>query len=77
MKYKEDYMIEKLYFHRGKDENWDIIDKAEELEYECANNLSYLGYEIGMKVEISPNGKVKILQLEGVDISDKEIYMNV
>ena len=67
---------EMIYFNREKEENWDIMDKAKRLEFKGdIKNLSYLGYGIEMEVEISEDCKSKILSVNGVDISDKEIYI--
>lgn len=66
---------ETIYFHREKEENWDIIEKAEELGFENANDLDYLAYEVGMEVLICEDGNNKVLTINGVDVSDKEIYV--
>jgi hypothetical protein len=46
--------IEKVYIHRQKEDNWDIVDRAVELGFNktIANDLVYLGYEVEFEVEI-------------------------
>ena len=34
---------ETIYFNRDKEDNWDIVDKAEELGFKNYNDLCYLG----------------------------------
>lgn len=41
-----------IYLNREKEENWDIVDQAEELGFTNAQDLLYLGYDIEMNVEI-------------------------
>jgi len=66
---------ETVYFNRGKEENWDIEKKGEKLGFEDSSGLVYLGYEIGMEVEVREDLRHKVLTIEGVDVSDKEIYI--
>lgn len=83
MDYKEkveevpvDYFEEIIYFHRDKEDNWDIISQAEELDFDCPRDLAYLGNELGIKVRIDKDcKKIKIIKIEGVDVSDKDIYI--
>jgi len=69
-------MIDKIYFHREKEENWEVVDKAEELGYSDSDSLKTLGYEVGMEIEISKDCKTrKVLRIEGIDVSDKDIFI--
>lgn len=67
--------VEKVYFNRGKEENWDIESKGEELGFERPSDLVYLGYEVEMEVEVREDLKHKVLKINGQDVSDKEIYV--
>ena len=66
--------VEEIYFNREKEDNWDLQDQAEELGWneEQVSNLAYCGYEVGMKVEFSPEGN-KVLEIGGVDVSHLNI----
>ena len=64
-----------IYFNRSKEENWDIEEKAEKLGFKNLEDLVYLGYEIKMKVLVRENNKHKILEIDGIDVSDKNIFV--
>lgn len=64
---------ETIYFHREKEDNWDIIDKCESLGFKNADDLAYLGYDVEMKVEINESGDNVVLEINGIDVSDKDI----
>lgn len=66
---------ETIHFNREKEDNWDIVDQAMELGFKNARDLSYLGYELKMEVLVCEDGKNKVLTINGVDVSDKEIYV--
>lgn len=66
---------ETIYFNREKEDNWEIVDQAMELGFKNARNLPHLGYELKMEVLVSEDGKNKVLTINGVDVSDKEIYV--
>lgn len=66
---------ERIYFHRDDETNWEIEDKAQELGFKDPKIVRNLGYEVAMKVEVSENGNHKVLEIEGVNVSDKEIYI--
>lgn len=36
---------EKIYFHRDKEDNWDLEDKAERLGFKEPRELAFLGYK--------------------------------
>lgn len=66
---------ETIYFHREKEENWDIEEKAHEKGFSNSKDIVYLGYEVEMEALVSEDLKHKILSINGIDVSDKEIYM--
>lgn len=66
---------ETVYFGREKEENWDIQRKAEKLGFENSRNLVYLGCDVGFEIEVKEDFKHKVLKIEGIDVSDKEIYI--
>lgn len=82
---KTDYMnklsTEKIYLHRDKEDNWDIeADLIENngVPEKVANQVLYLGYEVGMEIDIyEDDGKLKfrVKSIQGIDISDKDIYI--
>lgn len=57
----------KVYFHRDKENNWELITQAEELNFKGTKELSYLGYEIEFEVEIFEDGSNKVLAIDGKD----------
>lgn len=68
--------VNTIYFNREKEDNWDIVDKAEDLGFTCdTRDFLYTGYDIRIDVEIREDGKVKALEIQGVDVRDKEIYI--
>lgn len=64
---------ETIYFHRSKDDNYEIVEEAKSLGYNQTHDLLNLGYEVEMEVEIFENGKLKVLKIAGKDVSDKGI----
>lgn len=58
----------KIYFHRSKDENANIVRKALKHGFDSLtiDKLRYLGYEVELKVEIFENGTVKIINPENI-----------
>lgn len=64
-----------VYFHRSKEDNWEICDEAKELGFKNPHDLVYLGYELEMEVEVSEDLKHKVLKIDGQDVTDKEIYL--
>lgn len=63
---------EDIYFNREKEDNWELEKKLEKKHFNT-DNILYLGYEIQIKVELMEDGTNRVLELEGVDISDKNI----
>lgn len=66
-------MIKEISLNRQKQDNWGIVDEATELGYKNSNDLTYLGYDIRFKVEIDEESNVKLLEINGVDVSNKNI----
>ena len=64
-----------IYFHREKEENWEIERLAKEKGFKDREGILYLGYEIDMNVEIREDLKHKVLSIQGIDVSDKDIFI--
>ena len=65
---------ETIYFNREKEENWGIVEEAVQLGFtNNTRDFLYIGYEVGMEINVCENGEVKVLSINGVDVSDKEI----
>lgn len=65
-------ITEDIYLHREKEDNWELEEKLEKIHFNT-DNILYLGYEIKIKVELMEDGTNRVLEFEGVDISDKNI----
>lgn len=63
---------EDIYFNREKEDNWELEKKLEKKHFNT-DDILYLGYEIQIKVELMEDGTNRVLEFEGVDISDKNI----
>lgn len=63
---------ETIYFHREKSENWELEDKAKELDF-VTNRIPYIGNETEIEIEIFEDGTNKVLSINGIDVSDKGI----
>jgi len=70
-----DSFKEVIYFHREKEDNWEIEEKFTETFSEDGRNMVYLGSEVKMEVEIFKDKTAKILSVNDVDVSKKEIYL--
>lgn len=64
---------ETIYFHKDKEDNWDIVVNAKEHGFKSYEDFYYLGYEIKMIVECFSNGDNKVLTINDIDVSDKGI----
>lgn len=66
---------EEITFNRDKEDNFDICDKAEGLNFSesMIENIRYLGYELNVKVRIADY--IKIIEIEGKNVDDKDIYI--
>ena len=65
-------ITEKIYFHREKEDNWDLEKKLEKKKFNT-ENIPWLGLEIEVKIELFEDGTNKVISLQGVDVSDKNI----
>ena len=77
---EEKVLKTKVYFNRDKEENWDIEEKILKKGFssDFAHNALYIGYEVEMSVQIMKCGdemRIKVLKIDKVDVSDKEIYI--
>lgn len=63
---------QKIYFHREKEDNWDLEEKLEKKKFNT-DNILYLGSEITVEVELFEDGTNKVISFEGIDVSDKNI----
>ena len=63
---------QKIYFHREKEDNWDLEEKLEKKKFNT-DNILYLGSEIEVEVELFEDGTNKVVSFEGIDVSDKNI----
>ena len=66
---------EVIHFHREKEDNWEIQGKAKRKGFKDVDDLRYLGEEISLRVAVSEDMKHKIIEVNGVDVSDKNIYL--
>ena len=66
---------EEISFTRDKEDNWEIENKAKELGFSNPEDLAYLGYEVMMEVEVSEDLNYKVLTINRIDVSDKNIYI--
>ena len=65
---------ETIYFNREKEENFGIVEEAVQLGFtNDTRDFLYIGYEVEMEINVCENGEVKVLSINGVDVSDKEI----
>ena len=62
-----------VYTNNSKEENWDIVDKADKLGFQNVENFRYIGYEICFETKLFEDGTNKVLKINGVDVSDKDI----
>ena len=64
----------KIYFHREKEENWDIEEESM-LRGFNAENILWLGSDVEMTVEIREDGTNKVLSVQGKDVSNLDIFI--
>lgn len=64
-----------LYPHREKEENWDIRKKFEKIGVNNEYGFKYLATEIKLNVEIFEDETCKVLKINNIDVSDKEIWI--
>lgn len=63
---------ETICFHRGKEENWGLEDRAKALGF-STERIPYIGYETEIEIEVFEDGTNKVLSINGIDVSDKGI----
>jgi hypothetical protein len=70
-------IVHKLYLHRDKERNYELAKQAEILGWANSDEVLYSGSEISVDVEITNDSeiKTKVLVINGVDVSDKNIYI--
>lgn len=64
----------KVYFHREKEENWDIEEESISRGFDTENIL-WLGSDVEMIVEIREDGTNKVLSVQGKDVSNLDIFI--
>lgn len=64
----------KVYFHRGKEENWDIEEESISRGFD-AENILRLGSDVEMTVEIREDGTNKVLSVQGKDVLNLDIFI--
>lgn len=64
----------KVYFHREKEENWDIEGESISRGFD-AENILWLGSDVEMTVEIREDGTNKVLSVQGKDVSNLDIFI--
>lgn len=65
--------IAEIGLYREKEDNWDLEEQAEELGFSNPRDIVYLGHEVIMEVEVREDLAHKVLKINGVDVSDKDI----
>ena len=64
----------KVYFHREKEENWDIAEESISRGFD-AENILRLGADVEMTGEIREDGTNKVLAVQGKDVSNLDIFI--
>lgn len=67
--------IEKIHIHRDKEDNMELYEIGEENGFSDPRALLYVGYEMIFEVEFSEDNKHKVLKIDNIDVSDKNIYI--
>lgn len=63
----------KIYVNGSKEDNWSLVEKADKLGFKNTDNFKYLGYEVNFEVELFEDGSNKVLKINGINVSDKNI----
>ena len=63
---------ETISFSREKHENWGMEDRCKELGFN-SEPIPYIGYETMMEIEVFEDGTNKVLSINGIDVSEKNI----
>jgi hypothetical protein len=64
-----------LYSHREKEDNWDIRKRFDKLSVNTEYGFKYLATEIKLNVEVFEDETCKVLKINNIDVSDKEIWI--
>jgi hypothetical protein len=67
--------VETISFHRGKEDNFEIEERAKQEKFPDSTPTLYIGYEVIMEIEVGEDGNCKVLEINGIDISDKEVFI--
>lgn len=65
--------LETIYLHREKESNWGIEAKTKNEGFKDSESIVYLGYEVELEVEVREDLQHKVLKINGIDVSDKNI----
>lgn len=68
-------IIEEVYIHQDKESNFEVQEKADEQGFNNTDKLLYLGYEVEFEVEIFEDSSNRVLKINGIDVSDKNIKL--
>lgn len=63
---------EKIYLYREKEDNWSLEEKLKKKKYNT-DDILYLGCEVSIEIELFEDGTNKVLKIQGIDVSDKNI----
>lgn len=61
------------YLHGGKEENWQIGKELSLSEDTILNQFRFTGYEVSFELEVNEDGTNTVLQINGIDVSEKGI----
>lgn len=61
-----------IYFHREKEDNYEVYDTMEANHFKT-DNIMWLGSEVAMEVELFEDGSNKVLSINGKGISKLNI----
>lgn len=60
------------YLHASKEDNWDE-GKSLKLSEEALKEFEYTGYEVHFYLQVNEDGTNKVLEINDIDVSDKNI----
>lgn len=67
-----DSIKKRIYLHREKEDNYSLHLDLKEKGFNT-ENIDYLGYEIELGIEFFKDGTNRVISIEGIDVSDKDI----
>ncbi|MGL5330686.1 MAG: hypothetical protein ACRDD7_15570 [Peptostreptococcaceae bacterium] len=59
-----------IYLNRSKEDNWEVMREFEETFGAECRDLAYIGYEVGVDIEVFEDGSWKVLAIDGKDVSN-------